>query len=123
MACPKYSVACHRWHACHWFTIPALEAKQHMQQCVMLPIMQSINSVGNSRQLKALLGSWGLRAATRHPRGMVSITSIAIDRWTAEVFWIERLKTFAVSNYKRKYSRLAEVCSLYKSSTDYNKEN
>ncbi|GFX79609.1 hypothetical protein TNCV_825971 [Trichonephila clavipes] len=24
MACPKYSVACHHWHACHWFAIPAL---------------------------------------------------------------------------------------------------
>ncbi|GFT91209.1 hypothetical protein TNCV_4044431 [Trichonephila clavipes] len=24
MACPKYSAACHHWHACHWFAIPAL---------------------------------------------------------------------------------------------------
>ncbi|GFW86256.1 hypothetical protein TNCV_4779681 [Trichonephila clavipes] len=25
MACPKYSVACHHWHACHWFAIPVIE--------------------------------------------------------------------------------------------------
>ncbi|GFT47273.1 uncharacterized protein TNCV_3748841 [Trichonephila clavipes] len=25
MACPKYSVACHHWHACQWFAIPDLE--------------------------------------------------------------------------------------------------
>ncbi|GFV97493.1 hypothetical protein TNCV_2040011 [Trichonephila clavipes] len=34
MACPKYSVACHHWHACHWFAIPALYqgAKKVKQQ-------------------------------------------------------------------------------------------
>ncbi|GFX01278.1 uncharacterized protein TNCV_3729471 [Trichonephila clavipes] len=25
MACPKYSVVCHKWHACHWFAIPVID--------------------------------------------------------------------------------------------------
>ncbi|GFY00967.1 hypothetical protein TNCV_1363731 [Trichonephila clavipes] len=32
MACPKYSVACHHWHACHWFAIPDLgQLREQMQ--------------------------------------------------------------------------------------------
>ncbi|GFV37200.1 hypothetical protein TNCV_1721221 [Trichonephila clavipes] len=56
-------------------------------------------------------------------KARVGITSIVIDRWTAETFWGDRSNILAVRNYKRKYSRLAEVCRLYKSSTDYNNEN
>ncbi|GFV68591.1 transposon Tf2-8 polyprotein [Trichonephila clavipes] len=29
MACRKYSVACHHWHACHWFAIPAIGGALH----------------------------------------------------------------------------------------------
>ncbi|GFT38437.1 transposable element Tcb1 transposase [Trichonephila clavipes] len=35
MACPKYSIACHHWHACHWFTIPGLYARRPVR-CVPL---------------------------------------------------------------------------------------
>ncbi|GFW18417.1 hypothetical protein TNCV_1184451 [Trichonephila clavipes] len=50
MACPKYSVACHHWHACHWFAIPGLDSEgiQRLVWPARSPYLNPIENAGDA---------------------------------------------------------------------------